>query len=345
MADNKTTNTAPWVDAWVDWQKGALEQWLKQSGGDSSQSFAEGLDAWRAALAPTADAQGADLARRLFDAGRAYLLALGQVAAALGKTPATDGPEGQTGLRLAESLRQAQNLFSGPSGAPVSELVDVWKRLSGSRSNSGIWQALAARPPAAPTAVDPWSMLVAGLEMATMGFSREYQEDLQALARAVLEYQRRLDAMVALLGRIHQASLELLVRRLEEKGREGQSVDTFRGIYDLWIECGEQTFQQAAHGDEYARLQAELTNAYAALRLRQQALSERVLASLNLPDRAEMDTAHRRVKDLRQRVDELERAVAELRDRVDARPDARRPVPERGGRKRSRSARRPGQEA
>lgn len=343
MPDDKTTNTAPWVDTWVDWQKSALEQWLTQGDSGGSQSFAAGLDAWQAAFAAPADARGADLARRLFDVGRGYLLSLGQVAAALGRTPAPGGDESRTAFRLAETLRQAQGLFSGPSGAPINELVDVWKRLSG--SNAAIWQALATRGPATPGAVDPWSMLVCGLETATMGFSREYQEDLQALARAVLDYQRRLDAMTAMLGRIHQAALELLIHRLEEKGREGQSVDTFRGIYDLWIECGEQAFQQTAHEDEYARLQAELTNAYAVLRMRQHTLSERMLAGLNLPNRAEMDTTHRRAKELRQRVDVLERAIAELRERVDARQTTRRKVSAEGKRKRSRPARRPGQEA
>lgn len=253
------------------------------------------------------------------------------------------GQEGQTGFRLAESLRQAQTLFSGPSGAPTNELVDIWKRLSG--GSSSFWQALAGRGTSTAPVFDPRLPLASGLDTATLGFSREYLEDLRAIARAGLEYQRRVDAMATLLGKIHQSSLELLIQRLEERQREGQSVNTFRGIYDLWIECGEQTFRQTAHGDEYARLQAELTNAFATLRVRQQALSERTLASLNLPNRAEMDTAHRRVKELRHRIDELERTIADLRDRVAAGQEARRSRPEPKARKRVRSSRPAGREA
>lgn len=139
-----------------------------------------------------------------------------------------------------------------------------------------------------------------------LGPARERTEAWRALLAAQAECRRLMQEVAAMLLRVQFDTLNLLEQRTRERADRGQAIADFRALHDLWVECGEQVYAQIAHSAAYSRLQAEYGNALTRLRARQQAILEYHLKQLDLPTRAELNTVHRQVRELRERVAQLE---------------------------------------
>ncbi len=147
------------------------------------------------------------------------------------------------------------------------------------------------------------------LDLAPVGYFREHQAHAQQLSRALGDYQRIAGQMSAAIAKIHSDALELLTAKVESLANNGESVTDTRRLYELWIECGEQAFAQHSRGEVFGLLQGELVNAGTRLRIAQQTIAEAFLKSLDLPTRAELNSTHKRLKELRERIESLEAAV------------------------------------
>lgn len=141
---------------------------------------------------------------------------------------------------------------------------------------------------------------------APIGYFREHLEHAQDLARALDEYRRVAGQMANLIAHIHADALEKLAANVQSLAAKGDVVSDTKRLYSLWIEAGEQAFVQQARGEVFGRLQGELVNAGMRVRLAQQTIAEQFLKSLDLPTRAELNSVHKRLKELRERVEQLE---------------------------------------
>jgi class III poly(R)-hydroxyalkanoic acid synthase PhaE subunit len=115
--------------------------------------------------------------------------------------------------------------------------------------------------------------------------------------------------MASAIARVHTDALELLAKKTQSLTAANDPVTDTRRLYGLWIESSEQAFAQHARGEVFGRLQGELVNAGVQVRIAQQTIAEYFLKSLDLPTRAELNSVHKRLKDLRQRLDQLEAAA------------------------------------
>ena len=75
------------------------------------------------------------------------------------------------------------------------------------------------------------------------------------------EYQAVQTEYLALLRQTSRAALELLEQRLRARATADAPVDTLRGLYNLWVECNEETYGQMLRGAEYGVMNARLLNA------------------------------------------------------------------------------------
>jgi class III poly(R)-hydroxyalkanoic acid synthase PhaE subunit len=144
------------------------------------------------------------------------------------------------------------------------------------------------------------------LDSAPVGYFREHQAHAQALARALGDYGRIAAQMASAIARVHTDALELLAKKTEALAAANDPVTDTRRLYGLWIEAGEQAFAQHARGEIFGRLQGELVNAGVQVRIAQQTIAEYFLKSLDLPTRAELNSVHKRLKDMRERIEQLE---------------------------------------
>ncbi|HYM33981.1 MAG TPA: poly(R)-hydroxyalkanoic acid synthase subunit PhaE [Steroidobacteraceae bacterium] len=148
------------------------------------------------------------------------------------------------------------------------------------------------------------------LDLAPIGYFREHHAQAQELAHALDEYRRVAAQMSGAIVRIHAEALERLAAKTQELAAAGNSVTDTRRLYDLWIECGEQAFAREARGEAFGRLQGKLVNAGTRVRAAQQTIAESFLKSLDLPTRAELNSVHKRLKEMRDRIEQLEDRAA-----------------------------------
>jgi hypothetical protein len=77
--------------------------------------------------------------------------------------------------------------------------------------------------------------------------------------------------------------------------------------YDEWIESAEAAYASLAHGATFARLLGELCNTLNALKVQRGKLLEYFSRQLDLPTRAEVDSLHQQVRQLREQSREKSR--------------------------------------
>jgi class III poly(R)-hydroxyalkanoic acid synthase PhaE subunit len=140
-----------------------------------------------------------------------------------------------------------------------------------------------------------------------LGLAREQTEAWRELAAVQAECKRLEHELRTVLAKVHLDALDLLEKRVNERAAEAP-IDSFRALYDLWVECGEQVFGKLAHSAAYSKLQAELGNASMRLRSRVQAVLEHALKQFDLPTRSELNSLHRQVRELRLQIEQLEKA-------------------------------------
>jgi class III poly(R)-hydroxyalkanoic acid synthase PhaE subunit len=145
--------------------------------------------------------------------------------------------------------------------------------------------------------------------MPPLGLAREQTETWRELLAAQAECQALEQELRGVWTKVQSDALSLLERMIRERKPE-QGINNYRELYDLWVECGEKVYAQVAHSEAYAKLQAQVGNAAIKLRAKQQAVIERGLKYFDLPTRAELNTVHKQMRELRERIASLEAQLA-----------------------------------
>jgi class III poly(R)-hydroxyalkanoic acid synthase PhaE subunit len=151
--------------------------------------------------------------------------------------------------------------------------------------------------------------------MPPLGLAREQTEAFREMLAAHAEFQALEQELRAVWVNVQSDALALVEKMLRERQPPGPGINNYRELYDLWVDCGEKVFAQVAHSESYAKLQAQVGNAAIKLRARQQAVIERGLKHFDLPTRAELNTVHKQMRELRERIATLEEQLAEARER------------------------------
>jgi class III poly(R)-hydroxyalkanoic acid synthase PhaE subunit len=150
---------------------------------------------------------------------------------------------------------------------------------------------------------EPWKAFIDGLGMGfadsslqampPLGLSREYQEIGGRLLDLGKQFQQRCGQLTQQSASIMQDALQILKKRIEAR----ESLLTSPAdLYDEWIECAEGCYAQAARGDDFARLFADLCNIASAIKVERGKWVERIARQLDLPSREEVDTLNRQVR-------------------------------------------------
>jgi class III poly(R)-hydroxyalkanoic acid synthase PhaE subunit len=224
--------------------------------------------------------------------------------------PGAEGVSGQMrdlGLRWLEagqSYLQGWQQFAqqGSAGAPPLKF--------GEETLNAMQNAWAGATSAGEGASQQFADLIARLP--AVGLAREHTEAWRELMAAQAESQRLQQELRGVWIKVQTDALSMVESLVRERKQAagGAAVNDFRELYDLWVECGEKVFSQVAHSEAYCKLQAQVGNAAIRLRARQQAVMERGLKQLDLPTRSELNTVHKQVRDLRERVATLEAQLA-----------------------------------
>jgi hypothetical protein len=135
--------------------------------------------------------------------------------------------------------------------------------------------------------------------MPALGPTREQQESWQRLLQLGM---RCTQAQLQLSGQwndIVGRSLRELGERLAPRLQSGTPPGSMKEIYGLWVEAAEGVYAQAARGAAFVQAQAELTNALSQLRSAQRELVEQWTQQFDLPTRAELNSIHQQLRELK----------------------------------------------
>jgi class III poly(R)-hydroxyalkanoic acid synthase PhaE subunit len=129
-----------------------------------------------------------------------------------------------------------------------------------------------------------------------LGITREYQTIVQRMAELGLQFQTRYAEFLKQSAGIGEQALQAVRKRAAAEPAIAASPAT---AYEAWIDSAETAYSQTAHSDEFARSLGELCNLLSAFKVERGKLLEAFARHLDLPSRAEVDSLHRKVHDMR----------------------------------------------
>ena len=74
-------------------------------------------------------------------------------------------------------------------------------------------------------------------------------------------YQKVQGQYLDLLRQAAKDALDLMEQRLGERAVAGATVESLRGLYNLWVECNEETYGRMLRSPDYGALNGRLLNA------------------------------------------------------------------------------------
>jgi class III poly(R)-hydroxyalkanoic acid synthase PhaE subunit len=135
-----------------------------------------------------------------------------------------------------------------------------------------------------------------------LGPTREHQQRWQRTADAWLrihDAQRRLQCLWA--DALREAATAFAVR-LGAPQAAAASAERMRKLYDMWIECAEEAYARAAHGDAFCHALSEFANASSQWRRELQVSIEHSAKLLDLPTRSEINTLTHRLRSVEEQL-------------------------------------------
>lgn len=118
----------------------------------------------------------------------------------------------------------------------------------------------ATDPGANPELAQLWTLSLDTWRQATttLGMSIPAPDDRNAAAWGA--YQRTQNEYLELLRRAALEALDLMEQRLGERATAGESVGSLRELYNLWVDCNEETYGRMLRGSEYSDISGRLFN-------------------------------------------------------------------------------------
>lgn len=261
-----------------DW----IQAWIEQQREQLRRTGMPGAGAASEGEKSSVSDQYRDLGMRWLEAGQSYLQGWQQFA----QRSAAGAATGATPFKFGE------------------EMLNAWQ---------GTWAGAAS---AGEGATRQFADLISRLP--ALGLAREQTEAWRELLAAQAEYQHLEQELRTVWSKVQTDALTMLEaaireRRTKQSASAVPGVEDYRELYNLWVECGEKVFAQVAHSESYGKLQAQLGNAAIRLKMRQQSVLERVLKQFDLPTRSELNTVHKQMRELRERIAALETQLAAAR--------------------------------
>jgi class III poly(R)-hydroxyalkanoic acid synthase PhaE subunit len=137
---------------------------------------------------------------------------------------------------------------------------------------------------------------LSALQSPALGATRESQLRAQRITdawRRVDEAQRRLQRLAA--DALREAAVAFAAK-LAAASPPAPSTEALHKLYGAWIDCAEDAYARAAHGEAFCSALAEYVNASSAWRNELQASIEHSAKLLDLPARSEINSLTQRLR-------------------------------------------------
>jgi len=168
-----------------------------------------------------------------------------------------------------------------------------------------------------------------------LGAGAAPQQDAQRTWDLVARLAQLQGQLAAHWSEIASTAARRFIARLGATAGGAPTLDNAMKLYELWVNCAEESYAATVRKEDFSRLQAELANTSAALLVEQRRHAETLVRAFGLPTRNEVDALYAQLKDLR-------RQLAELTDAPRAKgAGAKRPAARPAGLRRRNRTRKP----
>ncbi len=300
---------------WQQW----LQNWQALSGGQRpANPWAAALEQWSRSLAPPTPTY-ADVFERLMAQSRSFMGFGGAMGDAFEST-AAPAEVRDLFLQSLEKLRQSLDgdFWRGSAEAAAGGLwqlpLQSWQRAASTMTGLPL-ELLHRAPGDSPTLSWAQQQLESALATPGLGYTREFQEQQQKLARLMIDYQNAFNDYALAYSEVGKRSIDRFGKQLKHREGAGEEpIASVKDLFNLWVDCSEQEYAEFVMGDDYVRLHGRLTNALMRLKSQEQEILDDRLEAMNLPTRRELDTLSRRFHEMRRSRRTLERELKTVRE-------------------------------
>lgn len=301
-------------------------------------AWTQGLEQWWKAVSPHATpGASTDAFQRMVEMGKVYMN-LAENAYNV-QQAGNSGTEAMTAWMNAMEAGFQQccsqlemGKFTAHGFGVGQSAMDSWQHVLKSMGMQA-FQQMGAGGFHMPTSENWSEQLSKMLGTPAVGYNRESQERLQALAQLGANYQEATDDYLKAFAKQGIESVQALRERVETMRADGKKINSLRELYDLWVDVNEQVYAKFAMTDEYQVVYGDMVNALMALKQGINAELDSVYESANLPTRKELNAAFEKQQETRRENRALRKQLQELARKVDALAAAQAPAPKKSSRK------------
>jgi class III poly(R)-hydroxyalkanoic acid synthase PhaE subunit len=142
-----------------------------------------------------------------------------------------------------------------------------------------------------------------------VGPDREAQEQQRRYSKLWMDYQRTLDEYNSAHHAVGKETIERLKARVIELSEKGETLDSMRDVYDLWIDCAEDAYADFAYSDEYQEIYGRMINSQMALKKETRNTVDSMATSVGLPSSRSFDTVLKRMQEMRREIRQLKKSI------------------------------------
>ncbi len=307
-----------------------------------AQPWSQAMDMWWKAVAPMASPENQDMFQRFLDQGKGFFQFQENFLGSLNRMAGLSAESNDWQKLWQQTAEQMKDYFSKwpMKCATPGNLMGCWELPLDN------WQrtvsSLSVFPGDFLKAFKPGGMEMPGgevfqeniqrlLSVPGVGYTREWQEQIQEVGRLWLQYQEAQQEYTDIFKRLGNRMVDRLGEKLSEASKQGNPITGLRPLYDLWVDSGEDVYAELVSTEEYAKINARLVNTLMAWKRHSRTLLDEMLDTFDLPTRRELDTVHRRLQQMRREtkalhvseangstphVDEIMRELHDLREEV-----------------------------
>ena len=331
----------PWANDWMDYQRkywdalnaltpeGSKTSTEVSSSSASINPWADALDKWWMSASSLATPPVQEFYSRLIDQGKSYFGMVEGLNQALQTAASTGQSLSQWQDAMSKTFDSMKMAFTEPARdvqenaqkmRGLWELpLENWERMASSMSLTpgDLLQGINV-PDVGTLRESMKGRLDQFLSAPGVGHMRERQDQFQELTRLWINYQESMQDYARSFSDMGVKSVERLQKRFAEFIKEGKELKSLRNIYDLWVDCCEESYADYVTTDHYVEVHGRMVNSLMALKRHNRMMIDEVLGALNMPTRREMETLHSRFHQLRRQEKATQKEIEILKSKVSA---------------------------
>lgn len=298
-------------DQWQNYQKSYLDAWRSIaessiSGKQHGNPWTEALDKWWKGLSQQAAPESQDFFSMLVDQGKTFFNMASAIRGSLHeamKVKSNGGDWEKVIRQTFDGLRST--LAAGTASFPL----ELWHKF--------VIERFQHPGDLVPDFIKQFQGTERRL-MSTPGIclSREKQRKLQKLAEQASEYQIACGEFMEVQSKIVNLAVDLLQKEISEKFSTSEFPDSYRAIFDLWVDCYEEVYADAVMQPEYNTAYSDMVNSLMDLTLTYRELQDDTLEACGMPSRRELDTLHQRFQTERRDKHKMRTEIESLKEQI-----------------------------